>query len=234
MRGAVSPKVSIIIPVWNGEKYLGEAIESALAQEYQDKEVIVVNDGSTDQTHLVMAKFGDRVRCLHQENRGLGASRNAGIQVSTGTYLAFLDHDDLWEKTKLSQQVETVLLDGKDPLLLSHVKQFLCPTLTEEEKSRIRIDTAEQPGYFAGTLLLSRDRFEEIGYFVEEKILGEFIEWYLRVTEKKIPTLMLEETMLYRRIHQENMGRQKERYSRTDYLKILKASLARRRGIEIP
>lgn len=226
----MNPTVSVILPVYNGEKYVAEAIESILNQDYDSLEVIVVDDGSTDGTGEVLQRFVGRIRILQQKNRGLGASRNAAIRISQGDYFAFLDHDDFWMKNKIRRQMEILLAQKEiDPLLFTHVKQFLCPTLSPEEKNKIWIDETEQPGYFAGTLLISRKRFEEIGYFLEEKVLGEFVDWYLRATEKKIPMQVLSETMLYRRVHQQNMGRQKEQYNRRDYLKIIKASLARRR-----
>lgn len=222
--------VSVILPVYNGEKYLAEALESVFSQDYPYLEVIVVDDGSTDRTWEVMQRFAGKIKTVRQQNRGLGASRNAAIQICQGEYFAFLDHDDYWEKTKISKQMQILLAEKeKDPLLFTHVKQFFCPTLTKEEKSKIWFDETEQPGYFAGTLLVSRKRFQEIGCFLEEKVLGEFVDWYLRALEKKIPVQVFPETMLYRRVHQQNMGRQKEQYNRTDYLKILKASLARRR-----
>lgn len=222
-------KVSVIITVWNGENYLKEAIESALDQDYAEKEVIVVNDGSTDRSAEIIAQFGSKIRSITQENRGLGAARNTGVRISTGTYLAFLDHDDLWPKTKLSSQMKWIASSEEDPLVFSQVKQFICPSLTEDERKKIIVNEEIVPGYFAGTLLLSKRRFEEVGYFIEEKVLGEFVDWYLKAKEKQIPFLMMDGVTLYRRVHTCNMGRQKERYSRTDYLRILKASLDRRR-----
>lgn len=225
-------KVSLIIPVWNGENYLAEAIESALQQDYPNKEVIVVDDGSTDGTQNVIETFKSRILSLKQKNKGLGASRNTGIRASQGEYLAFLDHDDLWERTKISAQMKAMDEFGSlDPLIFSEVKQFICPRLSEEERKKISVNESNLPGYFAGTLLISRSRFEQIGFFLEEKLLGEFVDWYLRATEKNIPMITLNEITLYRRVHQHNMGRQKEQYSRTDYLKILKNSLTRRRSI---
>lgn len=223
--------ISVIIPVWNGEKYLRESIESALSQDYPDKEVIVVNDGSTDRTQEVIEQFGGRIRTLTQENKGLGASRNAAIQIATGEYLAFLDHDDRWASSKLTLQMRAMLASEEDPLIFSYTKQFICPTMTEEESQKVIVNQDALPGYIAGTLLISQKRFHQIGRFLEEKKqLGEFIEWYLRALEQKAPILMLDEVTLYRRIHQDNMGR-RDLSRRGDYLKILKSSLDRRRAL---
>ena len=94
------PTVSVIVPVYNQCHYLGNAIGSALAQTYEDLEVVVVDDGSTDDTVLVTASFADpRVRYIRQENRGLSAARNTGIQHSRGAFLTFLDSDDWFLRT---------------------------------------------------------------------------------------------------------------------------------------
>jgi len=223
-------KVSVIISVYNGENYLKEAILSALEQDYKEKEIIVVNDGSQDRTKEILQEFENQISIITQENKGLGAGRNTAIRFSTGDYLAFLDHDDLWEKTKLSKQMkEMALLEKDNPLIFSQAQQFICSHLNEEERKKISVNESVLPGYIAGTLLISRERFDQIGYFLEKKQVGEFIDWYLRALEKNVPIVLLYDVTLYRRVHQNNMGRQKDLYKQTDYLKILKASLDRRR-----
>jgi len=221
-------KVSIIISVWNGENYLKEAIDSALSQDYPSKEIIVVNDGSTDSTQTIIDSFGLKIRSLQKANQGVGAGRNSGIGMATGNYLAFLDHDDFWDKTKLTMQMEK--MDATDPLIFSHVKQFICPSLNAEERSKLIVDEKPSPSYFAGNLLISKKRFFQIGPFLEKKTVGEFVDWYARALEEKVPMVMLEQVMLHRRIHRSNMGRQKELYDRKEYLTILKNNLDRRRS----
>lgn len=98
---AAAPIVSVIITTFNRSALVVEAIESVLAQNFRDFEIIVVNDGSTDDTREVLAKYGDRIRCIHQANAGLNAARNAAIDVARGEFFALLDDDDLWEPGKL-------------------------------------------------------------------------------------------------------------------------------------
>lgn len=221
-------KISVIIAVWNGQNYLKEAIESALAQDYENKEIIVVNDGSSDSTQTIIDRFGSQIRSFTQPNRGLGAARNTGVRASTGSYLTFLDHDDLWEKTKLSSQIKQI--NSRDPLVFSYVQQFICPSLSPKERQKLNVNEEILPSYFAGNLLISKQRFLQIGFFFEKKIVGEFVDWYLRALEAKVPIIMLPELTLYRRVHSNNMGRQKNLYQSTEYLKILKNSLDRRRS----
>jgi hypothetical protein len=100
-----SPLVSVVIPNYNHARYVGDAIRSVLAQDYPRREIIVVDDGSTDGSRDVIAAFGDQVRCLPQENRGLSAARNAGILASTGALIGVLDADDMYEPDYLSTLV---------------------------------------------------------------------------------------------------------------------------------
>ncbi len=97
--------VSVIIPTYNYARFIGEAIDSTLAQTLPPLEVIVVDDGSTDGTRELLAEYGDRIRVISQQNQGVGAARNAGIAAARGEYLAFLDSDDAWYPRKLELQM---------------------------------------------------------------------------------------------------------------------------------
>src|SRR2546426_10444106 len=99
------PLVSVVIPVYNGERYLADAIQSVREQTYQNFELIVVDDGSTDGSAEVVKRFGEAIRYVHQANGGVCKARNTGIAVARGAYLAFLDQDDLWLPEKLAVQV---------------------------------------------------------------------------------------------------------------------------------
>ncbi len=101
-----SPAVSVVIPVYNTERYVSEAIRSVLAQTHQDFEIIVVDDGSTDHSRERCARFTDpRIRLVSQKNRGLAGARNRGISESRAPIIAFLDSDDVWEKDKLRRHL---------------------------------------------------------------------------------------------------------------------------------
>jgi glycosyltransferase involved in cell wall biosynthesis len=100
------PLISVIIPNHNYGQYLRQAIDSALGQSYPRVEVIVVDDGSTDDSLAILRSYGDRIRCVQQQNQGVSAARNRGIQESQGELVAFLDADDFWHPEKLARQVE--------------------------------------------------------------------------------------------------------------------------------
>lgn len=110
----MKPTVSVIIPVYNGAAEVSRAIDSALAQKGCDVEVIVMNDGSKDNTESVLAKYGDRIRAVTQKNCGLSKTRNNGIALATGEWVAFLDHDDYWQPEKLSLQLAAAERTGFD------------------------------------------------------------------------------------------------------------------------
>lgn len=99
------PRVSIILPVYNGAATIGGALESVFAQTFTDYEIVAVDDGSTDATASVLASYGNRIQVVSQPNRGLSAARNAGVRASSGEYLAFIDDDDLWMPEKLARCV---------------------------------------------------------------------------------------------------------------------------------
>src|SRR5262245_50863701 len=109
--------VTVVIPCFNCELYLEEAIESALAQTYPKLRIVVIDDGSNDGSPQILHRFSDRIRVIRQENRGLAAARNRGIDETNGAYLAFLDADDRWHPRKVATQV-SYLQDHPDLALV--------------------------------------------------------------------------------------------------------------------
>jgi len=104
--------VSVIIPTYNRSRYVTKAIDSVLAQTYKDYEIIVVDDGSIDDTRQVLASYKDRITYIYQENSGQAAARNTGIRAAHGKWIAFLDSDDIWLPEKLSRQMEILRSSG--------------------------------------------------------------------------------------------------------------------------
>ena len=115
-------KVSVIIPTYNRAQVVGEAIDSVLSQTYNDLELIVVDDGSQDETRSVVSSYNSQVTYLHQEHQGVSAARNRGIELARGKYLSFLDSDDLWLKEKLYLQMEGMKSDPET--LISYTEEI--------------------------------------------------------------------------------------------------------------
>jgi glycosyltransferase involved in cell wall biosynthesis len=223
------PLVSVIIPVYNGDRYLGEAIESALAQTYRPIEIIIVDDGSTDNSAQVAKRFSPSVQYVHQPNSGLGAARNCGAGLAKGDYLAFLDADDIWMEDKLTLQMAVFQSNPEADFVFGHVQQFISLELDENQRNKIYCPAEKMPGFSASAMLIKRESFLRVGAFETNWQIGEFINWYIRAKEKGLTSFMLPEVVLKRRLHADNMGI-RGRDSRNDYVRILKASLDRRRA----
>ena len=221
--------ISVIIPVYNGERYLAEALDSVLAQQYEKMEIIVVDDGSTDGTSKIARSYKD-VTYLCQSRQGAAAARNRGVQHARGEFLAFLDADDLWMPDKTTKQMSVLRSDAQPDMVFGHVEQFYSPELEASLKSKIKMIETVMPGYVPGTMLIKKETFLNIGFFNPDLKLGEFIDWYLRAQHSCLKDSMLPDIVLKRRIHDANTGI-RERDSRKDYLRVLKASLDRRRKI---
>ena len=152
-------RASLIIPTFNHARFVGAAIDSALAQTVSAFEVIVVDDGSTDETPAVLARYAGRVRVLRQENRGLSAARNAGLAAAHGTFVSFLDADDVMAPTKLTAQLEV--------LERSHaIGWTYCDVLMETVVTGATARASERFGYASRTL---------DGWLFPELIHGNFI-----------------------------------------------------------
>lgn len=218
-----NPLVSVIIPVFNGEAYLAEAIESALGQTYPPLEVIIIDDGSTDRSAEIARRYIPAVRYQHQPNAGVGAALNRGIEAAEGDFLAFLDSDDLWVGEKIARQIAAFEGDPGLDVVFGHVQQF------GSAEAAAGTSGEGLPGYLKGTMLVRRETFRRVGRFDSKWRVGDFVDWYARAVERGLRGLMLPEIVMRRRIHADNMGI-REREHRTDFARILKASLDRRRA----
>ncbi len=223
-----SPLVSVIIPAYNSERYLAEAIESVLSQAYPALEVIVVDDGSTDGSARV-AREHEAVRCVHQPHRGVCAALNNGIENARGGLLAFLDADDLWTEGKLERQVAALVADPDLEAVFGHVEQFASPELAETTDIRIPSHIERMAGYHKGTMLIRRKALLRVGLFDFRWEAVDFVDWYARAVEQGLRSRLLPEVDMRRRIHNDNCGVRLRDTARASYARILKASLDRRR-----
>ncbi len=223
--------VSVVIGVFNAERYVAEAIESVLSQDYEPLELIVVDDGSTDGSADVVRRYPE-VTYLHQANGGNGAARNTGIDAASGEFLAFLDADDRFTPGKLALQMRALDAEPELDLVFGHVREFVSPELDEETRGRIRAPAPEPMPWTAPNLMLiRRNSFDRVGQFETSVRVGVTVDWFLRAKEAGLRYRVLPETVLERRLHTENNGI-REAASRSQYLAVLKASLDRRRAAE--
>jgi glycosyltransferase involved in cell wall biosynthesis len=224
--------ISCVVPVFNGERYLREALESIWAQTYRPLEIIVADDGSTDGTAAVVTGFGREVRYLFQPTAGPAATRNLGLHAAVGKFVAFLDADDLWHPEKLARQMARFQERVDLTLCVTHVENFWIPELSDEaERYRHHRRAQPLPGYYSSTLMARRELFDTLGHFNVALWHGDVTEWFLRATEHGEVMELLPDVLTYHRIHRSNLSRRRATDSREEYLYILKATLDRRRRL---
>lgn len=218
--------VSVVIPVFNGARYLGEAIESVLAQSVAADDIIVVDDGSEDATPEVARRYADHIRYLRRAHEGAAPARNAGQALVTTPYLAFLDADDVWLPRKLELQLAHL---QPRTLVFGHVEQFISPELPEAEAAKIVCDTKPAPFRCCSSMLLHNADFSLGGGFDAGLAVAEFMGWYARMTAAGVQAVMLPDIVFRRRLHTGNMGRRLQ-HARTDYARAMKAVLDLKRA----
>jgi glycosyltransferase involved in cell wall biosynthesis len=208
-------RVSVIIPTYNRAAWVTEAVASVLAQTYRDFELVVVDDGSTDDTLAALALFGNEAKILRREKRqGVSAARNFGVAAATGDWLAFLDSDDLWLPTKLARQVEYIR---------AHPDQVICQTEETWIRNGVRVNPPETcrkvgGGIFLPSLkrclvspsavMLHRRLFEKMGGFDESLPAAEDYDLWLRIAWRHPVGLIPEALVIKRGGHPDQLSRQ--------------------------
>jgi len=225
-----SPLVSVIIPVYNGERYLAESLESVLNQSYRSFEIILIDDGSTDSTAAVAKYFSSKIKYARQSNAGMGAARNKGISLAAGDYFAFLDADDLFMKDKLSVQVAAFKEDPKLDMVFGHVQQFISPELDPKAAKKIRCPSGLMPGYLPSAMMVKRDSFFHIGLFETDPQIVSILNWYLRTKERGFQIKMLPDFLVRRRLHKNNDASLNQSSIIPKYLQTLRASIQGKRA----
>jgi glycosyltransferase involved in cell wall biosynthesis len=223
------PTVSVVIPCYNYEKYVGQAIESALAQDPAPLEVIVVNNGSTDGSLGVLQAFGDRIRLVSQENRGQSGARNRGIAEARGELVAFLDADDAWLPGKLARQLKRIERPEVGLVYGGYwiADRELRPVRERIPRARGRIlrEFASGPGAVItggeSTALIRKQCFERVGLFDPELSISAGWDMYRRIAAHYEIEVVEEPLMLYRQ-HGSNASLRADVYEHDMELKLRK------------
>ena len=213
----MGPLVSVVIPVFNGEAFLREAVQSVLDQKYAPIEIIIVDDGSTDGTENVARSLPETVRYLHQTNQGPAAARNRGIENAQGSLIAFADADDLWPEGKLELQLPYLIRDSANEIVMGRIQQVGLSVLAEPVFS-----------VNLGSAVIRKTVFDRVGLFDESMRYSEDVDWFMRAREAGAAIVTIDAVALLYRQHEENMTRGKSA-SELNVLKALKRSLDRRR-----
>jgi glycosyltransferase involved in cell wall biosynthesis len=187
-------KVSAVIPVYNCERYIGEAIESVLTQTYPAHEIVVVDDGSTDGTRRALEPYMGRILYIHQEKRGVAAARNQGIDHASGDYIAFLDADDLWLAEKLQLQMAYLEDHPECDLVYSDMKTFDENGIIQESV-KIWLNMSPPSGWIfkelfwetlfaADATVFAKKCIDRVGPFDESLVVGEDYNIWLRMARR--------------------------------------------------
>ena len=222
-RNKVGPLVSVIIPVFNGERFLREAVQSVLDQQYSPVEIIIVDDGSTDGTATVARSLPETVHYLHQTNQGPAAARNRGIEHAQGSLIAFADVDDLWPAGKLELQLSYLIKDPNIDIVMGRIQQVV---LSETITGPTQVEPAFSVNL--GSAVIRKSVFERVGLFDETMRYSEDVDWFMRARESGATILTIDAVTLFYRQHEQNMTRGKST-TELNVLKALKKSLDRRR-----
>ncbi|MEI6332277.1 MAG: glycosyltransferase family A protein [Pseudanabaena sp. ELA645] len=221
------PMISVIIPFYNRELYLAEAVESVLNQTYTNTELILVDDGSTDKSAAIARSYP--VKYHYQTNKGIGAARNAGISLATGDFFAFLDSDDIWTRDKLAKQMAAFEANPNLEAVFGYAQNFFSPELDAEFRAKIRCDEQPISSNLSGAILIKRQAFLRIGMFDVNLKVGIDIDWAIRAMELKLQQIILPDVIYRRRIHKTNNGIVNRGYV-GEQIQVLKAKLDRQRA----
>lgn len=218
------PTVGVVIPAWNAGAWISEAVRSALAQRPRPIDVLVIDDGSTDETAAVVRSFEAPVRVVGQPNGGIGAARNRGAQLVEGDWVIFLDADDRLTADGLSCRIQALGRSPEATIAFGAVRRFQ-RTLDGEPIAVDRLRPAPLPG----AMLVSRETLARVGPFATDTRVAEGLDWLLRARELGIVEVMVGQQVYWRRVHGANNSL-RNRESIGEFAHALKASLDRRRA----
>lgn len=229
MAPSLNSSISVITPVLNGERFLADAVASIRRQAYAPREIIIVDDGSTDGTARVAASLGDNIQYIYQTNSGLFAALNTGLRIASGEIVAFLDPDDTWADDKLERQVPILLEDAKIEIVLGYF-QYVRP-ITRVDGS-IEYERFLEPSLGRvcfGASLFRRSVFDRVGLLDTDFDIAGDTDWFLRARQLGVKMSVVHRVTLFYRLHESNMTRHRSQVF-SEMVQSLKKSIDRRRS----
>ncbi len=225
-----APVVSCIVPAFNCARFLGEALDSIYAQTYRPIEVIVVDDGSTDDSADVAARYGQRLILVRQENGGPGAARNAGFRRAKGELIACLDADDHWHPRRIEAGVEALRREpGIDGCFVRGVNFWDDDSRAQWALVAGQPVTQPKRWHTFGSLLFRRGLIDSVGLIGSNLGMAEDIDWISRAEAAGHRFTDIDDVLCFHRVHQNNMTRAMTDAQRVDIVEVVQAHLARNR-----
>lgn len=221
-------RISVVIPAYNAESTLIETLDSVAAQTRPADEIVVVNDGSSDQTSSRAKQHKLRPLVVEAPHAGAAAALNLGVRISSGEIITFLDADDLWSPIKLACQEAFLASHPTVDAAIGHFSSFVCGSVSPTEAKRFIVPPV-QAGWLSGTLMIRRQAFDLVGAFTEDLRNGFVIDWFDRAKSAGIRMHIMEEVLLERRIHPDSLSA-RSASSDTSMLEMARRAIARRRS----
>jgi glycosyltransferase involved in cell wall biosynthesis len=223
-------RVSVVIPTYNRQEFLADAIDSVLSQTIEPFEIIVIDDGSTDSSEDLLKKYGDEIKVIRQENSGVSVARNVGIKSAHGSLIAFLDSDDIWLPGKLEREMEVFDRDQNIALVHSDIFLVADSVRTRPRSGRERFSGScyaeffsESPAFpILSTVIVRASALRHVGYFDERLRTSEDIDLWLRVS-RAYRFAFIKEPLVLRRIHGQNLTSDMAKFFVTDLIVYEKA-----------
>jgi glycosyltransferase involved in cell wall biosynthesis len=224
-------RLSVVLPVFNGASFLAAAIDSVLAQTRQADEIIAVDDGSTDDSCAILARYA-AVRVVSQANAGCAAARNAGAALACGDAIVFVDQDDIQRVERFARQIDALRADPRLGFVVCSQQNFLSESMVEAPSwCDPRTLAGPQHGFGANTLMLRREVLARVGPFDPGKVPMDDSDWLLRALDGGERYLHLDAALVQRRIHDANLSARRDAPGGTHLMaRTLHESLQRRRG----
>jgi len=204
------PKISVIIPTYNQSECLKEAIESVLNQTYKNIEIIVIDDGSTDNTLGVVGSFDNKIVCIQQKNKGASSARNIGIKKANGEYLAFLDSDDMWIKNKLEKQIDFIKKNPEIGLLgtgcyqMINIGKVIHKKIFPNKNEILQKDLIKYNPFIQSSVMVKKDVFNDIDLYDEKFKESEDYDLWLRIAQK-YKVANLEQALVTKRYYEKGL-----------------------------
>jgi glycosyltransferase involved in cell wall biosynthesis len=215
-------RVSVVVAVRDGERYLAETLDSILGQSVPPGEVVVVDDGSTDATQAVLEPYAG-VRIVAQEPEGVAAALNHGVAASTGELVAFLDADDVWPPTSLECRITRLAAPDRPEAVCGRIAQFVSPELDPAAARAFRFDPTPVHAPMFQTMLIRRSAFERVGPLATDYVIGANIDWVSRARAAGVRTAQVEDVVALRRLHESNLGVTERRRQTEDLVRVVRA-----------
>lgn len=220
--------VSVIVPIYNGARFVADAIATIDAQNHTPVEIILVDDGSTDETRQIVAGYGDRVQYVYQENQGPAAARNRGLSVAKGDYITFLDVDDQWPGDKFQRQIAAFVAQPQLEIVNGYV-QMLQLTETVDGQASFQPRYSPVVSFNLGSALFRRRVFDQVGQFDASQIHSEDVDWFTKARELQVPMAVLETVTLLYRKHETNLTHDRQENIKA-FMQVLHRSIQRRKA----